>query len=371
MRTIFSATPAFGHILPLLPLARAGVASGSEVAFLTGAAFADVVAPLPLLSAGPSFADLDAEFRRRTGSGDVVALDAEAFGELFGSVRIDMTFDEALEAVRRFDADLIVAEREDTVGPIVAAALDIPWVRFLLGVDLPPEIVRAISAQAAAGHAARGLTPVPPVAVVDPWPEFLQPSGWNLVADRIVIRPEPHSGPEPLDSPLPQGFVGTRPRVLVTPGTIAHNVDAVGALMASLSDLDVDVVLTGRRGAPWPIEVDPRRVQQVGFVPLDQLLRGVDVVVLAGGSGTVTAALSRGLPMVVCPMVFDQFSNAERAADTGAALVAAAVSEVGPKVAEVLANPSYRTKAAALAAQIGAMESADEAWERVKGALCT
>lgn len=301
----------------------------------------------------------------RTGSGDVLTLDADAFGELFGAVRIDMSFDQALEAARRFGAELIVAEREDTVGPLLAAALGIPWVRYLLGADLPQEITEAITARAAAGHADRGLTPVSPIAVVDPWPEFLQPAGWTPEPARIVIRPQPHTGSPGDDAPWAENFVGGRPRILVTPGTIAHDVDAVAALITSLATVDVDVVLTGRYGAPWPIQADPTQVHQVGFVPLERLLVGVDLVVLAGGSGTVAAALSQGLPLVVCPMVFDQYPNAERAAATGAAVIATAPADVGTKVREVLADTRYRARATTLAAEIAAMDSPSAAWAQI------
>jgi UDP:flavonoid glycosyltransferase YjiC (YdhE family) len=123
--------------------------------------------------------------------------------------------------------------------------------------------------------------------------------------------------------------------------TVAEQVEEVAAMLRSLTDMDVDVVLTGFRGEPWPVPQDPGQVSEVGFVPIADLLDGVEAVVLAGGSGTLTAALGRGLPLVVCPLAFDQFPNAELAVATGAA-VRAAPGEVGAAPHAVLADGRYR-----------------------------
>ncbi len=364
MRVLFSSTPAFGHLLPLLPLARAAQASGAEVAVATAPTLREVVAPLTLLPAGPPFPDIAAEFYRLSGSPEVTELDPVAFGQLFGAVRIDLTFDEALAAGRALGADLVVAEREDTVGPMVAAALGVPWARFLLGANLPPETAGAISAAAEERYAARGLEVALPVAVLDPWPMELQPPGWRPASRRVVVRPEPHAGSDP-DVTRPAAPPDGRPRVLVTPGTIADDVETVAALVGSLVDLDVDLVLTDRHGQPWPLDVDPERVRQVGFVPLARLLEGVDVAVVAGGSGTIAGTLARGVPMVVLPLVFDQAGNADRAAATGAAIVATSPEEVGAAVKAVLADTTVRTAARCVAGRIAAMDPPERAWQRL------
>lgn len=89
------------------------------------------------------------EFSRRTQAPPVTQFDPPAFGELFGAVRIDLTYPEALAAARKWRADLVVADREDFVGPMMAAELGVPWARFLLGLDFPPEVTAAITARTA------------------------------------------------------------------------------------------------------------------------------------------------------------------------------------------------------------------------------
>ena len=142
----------------------------------------------------PGLPVIAAETYRRTPAAEVTQFDPAAFGELFGAVRIDLTYPQALQVRRKWKADLIVAEREDVLGPMVAAALGVPWARFLLGVDLPAEVTAAITARAQQRYAGAGLTVEAPLATIDPWPESLQPPQWRPAPDRIVIRPEPHTG---------------------------------------------------------------------------------------------------------------------------------------------------------------------------------
>lgn len=368
MRVLFTSVPAYGHVLPMLPLARAAQAAGAQVALATAPAFADVVAPLPLLPAGPAFPVIVEEFSRRTEAPPVTQFDPAAFGELFGAVRIDLTYSETLAAAREWRADLVVADREDFVGPLVAAELGVPWARFLLGLNLPPDITSAITARAQQRYHAAGLSVAPPAATLDPWPVALQPEGWHPAADRIVIRPEPHTDGHPVDAPTPPVDSTTRhsrAKVLVTTGTIADDAATVAAIVDALVSDDLDVVVTGRHGRPWPLDVNPARVRQVGFAPLAQLLAGVDAAVVAGGAGTVLGALARAVPLVIVPLVFDQRVTAERVAAVGAAVITDQPTLVPAAVHQVLTDNSIRTAAQSMSQQIAAMDSPEEAWRRL------
>lgn len=247
----------------------------------------------------------------------------------------------------------------------------VPWARFLLGVDFPAEVTAAITARARQRWAAAGLDVSAPVATIDPWPVALQPAGWRPAADRIVIRPEPHTSVEQdrvVESGASQGTAparARRPEVLLTTGTIADDAATVAAVVDALVSLDVDIVVTGRHGQPWPFDADPSRVQQVGFTPLARLLDGVDAAVVAGGAGTVVGALARGVPLVVLPLVFDQRVNAERAAAVGAAVIAEHPGQVPAAVRRVLTDPSVAEAARVLAGQIAAMDPPDDAWRRL------
>ena len=370
MRVLFSGTPAFGHLLPLLPLAREARAAGHEVALLTSGAMAGAVGPeLPVLPAGPMPDVMFAEVARRTG-GSNPATDPkpETVAEFFAGTRVDLSIEDATEAARTWQPNVIVAEACDFVGPLVAAELKVPWHVLAFGPAVPDEFVQPMFQTVAPRYADRGLTPTPPASLLDPCPPSLQVPGWQGPPNRVALRPEPHrvvggtwQAPD---------FAGRadRPVVLVTLGTVFADNGLLETILASLASIDVNVIATlGPLGAPESLAVDQSRVRTVGFVPLAQLLDGVSLVVSAGGAGTVLATLSRGLPMVLLPQGADQFINAERVAAAGAGVVLPESGEVGPAVAKLLEDDSFRTRTAALADEIAAMESAADVVRRLFG----
>lgn len=374
MRILFSATPAPGHLFPLLPLAGAARDTGHEVALLTSGLMAGAVGDLPVLSAGPEPAVLAAEVTRRVGSdldnlgahnADMVD-DPAPVVEFFVDTRIDLSLEEALTVAKGFRPDLIVCEALDFVGPMVAASLGVPWTRYEITVPRPEAFTRLAEARAAARYTQRGLTPTAPVVRVDPWPEA-QADAPAATDDKITIRSQAYSpnGSAPLWSPPTFPGREDRPLVLLTLGTTVGTILAVETLEAALASVaaqDVNVVVTlGPGGDPDTFTTDRSRVHPVGFVPLGSLLEGVDLVVSVGGAGTVLGALSRGVPLVLMPMIAEQPLTAARVAAMGAAVVVDAPERLGAAVGEVLADPAYRAAAAGVAETMRAMNPPDEA----------
>lgn len=353
MRILFGAVPGAGHVLPLLPLADAAADAGHEVALLTAASMAGYLGRRTLLAAGPGVPELLAETERRTGGGDA-RHPGEAAAENFAGVRVDLSYDDALGQARRFASDLLVCETFDFVGPMVAAALDLPWAAHAVSAPLPEELSAAMRARVDAQYAARGLRPRQRLALVDPLPDVLRsPTDPPLPTDRMGIRPAVHVGDRGSDvaPELPEG----RPLVLVTAGTSVREPGLLSGLVDSVAEAGFEVVVTVEPGA-LP---DSPRVHEIGFVPLARLLSGVDAVVGTGGLGTVQATLSAGLPTVLRPVKADQPWNAQRVADSGAGVVIEDPAEAGAAVRTVLTEPRYREAAQAAAAAIRSMPPPD------------
>lgn len=359
MRILFSSVPAYGHLLPMLPLAAAARQAGHETALLTHPSMSDAAPSLPLLPAGPTVSETLADVARRYG---IDASKDTAFGpvEFFVESRLRLTADEALAAARDFGPDLVVADMVDYVGQFAAAALGVPWAAHGASLPLVAELAAVMERAATARYAERGATRTAPVAFVDPWPDSLLRPTDVYPAERIAIRPEPHAGEGATWSRPTFAGREDRPLVLVTLGTIAEQPDTLGAILRSLAHLDVNMVVAPHTADVLAgCEIDRARVHAAGFVPMRYLLDGVGVVVSAAGAGTVLSTLSAGLPMVLLPLGLDKPVNAERAAATGAARVVTAPEEIGSAVKDVLSDPFFAAASVRMAAEISRMNPPD------------
>lgn len=364
MRILFSSVPQHGHLLPLLPLARAFRERGHEVAVLTAAGMAPVVAAqgLELRAAGPMPDALFAEVARRTGADPAGAPTPEGVAEFFAGTRIDLTADEAFAAVEGFEADLVVTELCDYVGPLVAASRDVPVATLAFGPPLPPVFTEAMDGMARTRHEARGLPWRPRRWLLDTWPASMRAQEWQRPEGWLPLRPEAFRVPGEAGGALP---VADRPRVLVTFGTWFSDPAKLSPLLRELSTADVDVVVTlGLAARPEEFDVDRERVTFVGFTPMEDLLDGVNVVVTHGGAGTTSAALMKGVPMVVLPQGADQLFQAERVAAAGAGIALDPPSQtpeaLAAAVKTVLEDANFRDSATTIAKEIAAMPDAHE-----------
>jgi UDP:flavonoid glycosyltransferase YjiC (YdhE family) len=144
--------------------------------------------------------------------------------------------------------------------------------------------------------------------------------------------------------------------VLVTQGTVANsNLDRlIGPTLKALageSDLVV-VATTGGR----PVEALgplPENARVAEYLPYDWLMPKVDLLVTNGGYGTVTQALSLGIPLVQAGTTEDKREVAVRIANSGAGVALGTDEPTPPQiraaVRRVLDIPSYGIKAQALA----------------------
>ncbi len=212
------------------------------------------------------------------------------------------------------------------------------------------------------------LVPVPP--------SFRDP-GHELPATAQAIRPAT------LDASASDvGDVGARslpdwvadlrglPTVYLTLGTVfpLESGDLFTRLIAGIRDLPVNLVVTiGQEFDPGDLGPQPPNVHVERWLPQDAVLAFSDLVVCHGGSGTVVAALARGLPLVVIPLGADQLDNTSRceALHVGLALdpISAMPEDVRQAVDEVLEDQSFRDAARRIERECLALPGADHAVE--------
>jgi UDP:flavonoid glycosyltransferase YjiC (YdhE family) len=375
MRILLSAPPTPSHALPLLPLGRAADRRGHDVAVLARSDLDEALKPLSVLSVEPSFAALRQRAARRI-LGDAApagptpmrsvasGLTPAMVCELFVGARMELSADASLQAARQFAPDLIVSDEMDAIGPFLAAALDLPWASHALSLFAGPAFTRTFNQMLEEQLERRDLRCSPRIAHLDPWPESLQPAGWKPSSDRIVVGPDPTPRRQ-LPAPGPSGRAGTRPSALFTLGTTAQDDAALGEVVSSLCDQNVDVVATAITASAREALSAYPQVRVVDFTPLVDLLPNVDAVVCAAGAGTVLAALRHARPLLMLPLVSEQPLIAAEVSRAGAGITIDTPAAAGVKFQQLLARPLHATRAHDLASAIAAMPTPDEALNRL------
>lgn len=372
MKILFTSVSAHGHLLPMAPLMEAALESGHEVAVMVSDGLRDLVlAELPadvvFLPAGPMPLQLATEAARRTGD-DVMQPSVTGIGETFGGVLLDLSVEQAVPAAREWGAEAVVADMYSTLGEFLGAALGVPWYRFVMSVPMPPEWSAAIRSARGLRLEQHGLTPVPPAGTFDVWPaELADDDQTSHYPSTVRVRAEPH-GHRSHRTLRPAAPVGGPPRVLVTLGTTFSDTALLSRFVEEVASTGAEVVATRGMllGVTDTVEAPPTHpgVTWVPFTPIDSLLDGVSVVVSVGGAGTVLAALSQGVPLVLWPQGADQSRIAAAVAAASAGVVLSSSDDLSAAVTSVLSDTRYRDGARAVAAGTAAAASPAEAVER-------
>jgi UDP:flavonoid glycosyltransferase YjiC (YdhE family) len=371
MRVLFTAVPYWGHVTPMLPLARAFADAGAEVVWATGepaagrlraAGFTAVVAGVPeaaavsplLLATDPELAALPARERP-----DLM------FGRIFGRHRSAPMIADLLPIVRSMEPDLVVRDMAEFASPIAAAAAGVPCLTHSLGALLPVRRIAAAGADVAPLWKAQGLRPRPyggsyDELYLDIYPPSLQDQSRPHVPHSVRLRSVPPSAAGCAPHPRPESR--DRTLVYVTFGTIFNDSEPLRRVVEGVRDLDVSVVVTvGPDGDPGVLGPQPENVVVRRFIPQDDLLPHCAAVVSHGGSGTFLGAAAYGLPQVCVPQGADQFLNADACARGGIGLsVPADPGQVRQALERVLTDPGYGIAAWRLKAELDAMPTAAE-----------
>jgi len=280
-----------------------------------------------------------------------------------------------LELYDSWAPDLVIRDEVDFAAAVLTEELDIPHAVVLVlaaGSFIRPEVVAGPLDDL---RAQRGLAPDPDLAalqqglVLSPFPPSFGDPAWPLPATahsfKAFLR---NSGAERDSLPAWWGRLESRPVVHVTLGTVfaTESGDLFARLLTGLSQLPVEVVVTvGRDINPAQFGPQPEHVHVEQWIPQHLLLPHTDVVVSHGGSGTVIAALTHGLPQVVIAMGADQMHNADRvqALGLGHALhpVTTTAAEIRDTVAALLTDDGAQSAAQHMQREITSLPGLDSA----------
>ncbi|MGW0520088.1 nucleotide disphospho-sugar-binding domain-containing protein [Crossiella sp. NPDC003009] len=362
MRVLFTTWAWPSHYYPMVPLAWAFRTSGHEVRVASQPGFAEEITQSGLTAVAVG-SDVDvASWARKVlavgeAPGEMRTSKGERAVRMFADLAENMA-DDLHSFATAWRPDLIVFEPTTYAGPIVAAALGLPSVRHVLGVDFSYR-ARPWEGAALAPLAARfGLPAADTLGTitVDPCPASLQ---LPVPVSRANMRYVPYNGPGTvpdwlLDPPA-------RPRVCVTWGNSSGRLDPrmvmIRTVIEAISDLDVEIVAAV--GADEPELGEGVRV--VRNLPLHLLLPSCDLLIAQGGLGTMLTGLCAGLPQLIIPQLPETVCNAEQLSATGAGTFLhreqATPAAIRAGVADLLDKPGYRESAERLRQEIEARPS--------------
>ena len=115
---------------------------------------------------------------------------------------------------------------------------------------------------------------------------------------------------------VPDSLRGGGPLLYLSLGSLGSaDVELMRTLVAELADGPYRVIVS--KGPQHDLFELAPNMAGAEFLPQTSILPQVDLVITHGGNNTVTEALSFGKPMVVLPLFWDQYDNAQRVHDTG------------------------------------------------------
>ncbi len=378
MRVLFTTWAWPSHFFPLVQLAWAMRASGHDVcvasqpglsktiteAGLTAAAVGSDIDVAPMLE--PLYRHL-----ARAGRPIEVAELVERFGAATVALYIDLAenmVDDTLSLSSAWRPDLVVYDPTTFAGPLVAAAIGVPAVRHIWGMDFTyathehePASLRPLCDRLGLGEVDTLGT-----VTVDPCPPSLQAA--NPVR-RLRMRYAPYNGPAEYPEWL---WDAARPRVCVTGGTVVGHFSVSGQsfdsrVVEALAGLDIEIVVVNpgadsdlHRAAPPNVRVVPRLAMHL-------LLPTCALAVHSGGGGMAMTAVAAGVPQLLIPLNPDHLFNAGRLHEAGAAIklpsVYANTDLIRDHAADLLSSPGYRESAAKLQREMAGQPSAGQVVE--------
>jgi UDP:flavonoid glycosyltransferase YjiC (YdhE family) len=327
MRILFASWPAYGHLLPMVPLIRAAQRAGHDVVVSSGS---DLWQPISALAAkahrsGVTLAESYARMPEQATISELPASQQPAFAarHLFGAGAVDRARD-VLDLVQTWRPDLIVHDTLEFGSAVAAVQAGIPSITHGYGPTVPgteyfAAAIGAALAEAGLPDVMTAVFAAPYVDICPPGVQGADPNPWSTVCP---LRPSPGEVPSDAAEFIDFNALPHPDSVYLTLGTIMNRSPQVfAAALDGCARLPVNVIVTTGPG----VGVDllgslPSAVVAAPFLPQAAVLPRCTAVVSHAGAGTMLGALCHGLPQLCLPQGTDQPFNTAALMPTGAAL---------------------------------------------------
>ena len=172
------------------------------------------------------------------------------------------------------------------------------------------------------------------------------------------------------EADIPGEFLdGTKPLIYFSLGSLGSaDVKLMRRVIAALAETDYRIIVSK---GPLHDEITlANNMWGAEFLPQTTIMPNVDLVITHGGNNTVTEAMHFGKPMVLLPLFWDQYDNAQRVHERGAGrrldTYGFTPEELRATVAELLADTALRARLTAMGEGIRARNGLEQAAERIE-----
>jgi UDP:flavonoid glycosyltransferase YjiC (YdhE family) len=372
VRVLLTCVPGFGHLLPLVPLARGFQDRGHEVRVATSPMFVPEVRRWGLDGVGAGLDWLES-------APDEVEVGAGApdgpgrISWIFRAAAPEPMLRDLQELSTTWRPDLVVFDNVERGGLLFAELTGTPYVYLAHDSVLPSSLLASREPAAVAAFERHrgldryrslrsevGLPPDPDeqrgheqvVLLTVPRVLWTFPPQWVLRGTIVPVRPEPADlGPDAELSAWLDSSAG--PVAAISLGTVVSNAEVVETSLDGLRTLGYRVVITGSER-----DVSEDGIFQRPWLPIVQLAAAASVLVTHGGMGTVTTALVHATPMVVVPQAFDHPLTALRLTTAGLGVTIGNAEVTPAAIADAIAHldtEGCRARSRAVADEIAAL----------------
>lgn len=269
--------------------------------------------------------------------------------------------DVLLELVGSWRPDVVVGAALSYAAPLVAAHLQVPYVRQAWDMTPPTDLDPGAEEELRPELRQLGLDRLPePDLFIDITPPSLRRPTAANGPETLTMRWIPGSRQRRLE-PWMYTRGDDRPRALVTAGSrpyIPQHVDLLPRLTRTLASSGAEVLLAGPQELVESLG-DGLGDVKAGWIPLEVAARTCDLMVHHGGGVTTMGALNVGIPQLMLPKSNYQIASTQPVADFGAGLLLTpdqdTIEEIEKCCLELLSNASYGNRARQLAAEIATL----------------
>ncbi|MEO5950974.1 MAG: glycosyltransferase [Chloroflexia bacterium] len=400
-RFLFASTGGYGHLNPLIPIARELKAAGHSVAFTTRATRAALIEGsgfdfFPIggdLVNDPEFQAVKAELNEMP---TTLETELYAYPRLFAGIGPRLRTPDLIGIAERWQADMVVREVAEYSSLNAAEHLGLPHaaVAFTTALRCMSLFERNAGSQIDPTRVRWGLPPDPDL--VAPYRylhlSYVPPtfgthdlaSAWGETSIPLTthfIRPELFDNINNDTLPDWMETLPDQPTVYLTLGTEVNGEpefypSVLQTLIEGLRELPINLIVTlGREKDIADFGPQPPNVHIEHYIPQSLLLPRCDLMVMHGGSNSLLAAMDIGLPLVIVPLIADQFFNAHIIESLQVGRVVPydqlTPESIRTAVSYVLHNPLYRRNMGRLEAEMHALPGMLHALELIERVAVT